>query len=317
MHGNFGQRIVTAFVIDIGFLVAVATAGIPEPDAVLYGDVCVNGQRVLATSDVTILACVNCPSGFVAPGIGSYKMGNSVSAGNQYVLRLRLESLADGSSQSANAAVVGQTARIFLRQGSGSPTFVRAYNITSRGVFERSDIAIGAACSLPNLLSAIPANNAIDARQPSNPDGSQPAGWDSVDITFSGAASILNAADGSVSALGGSAPAVLSVVANGSVMTVRFAQPISPGAWTTIRYLPKGTTIRLGFLPGDVNGSAYSGVIDLMALIDAINGVTARPIPSIDINRSGQANVQDIRREIDLLSGNGAYEVWGGRSLPQ
>ncbi len=312
-------RKITAILAAVGLSTfsGAAAGGIPEPDVVLYGDVCVNGQRVLATSDVTILACVNCPSGFVAPGIGSYKMGSSIPAGNQYVLRLRLESLADGSTQSANAALVGQTARIFLRQGAGTPAFVRNYNITNRGVFERSDITIGTACVLPDLLSAVPPNNAIDGRQPSNPDGSQPAGWDSIDITFSGAANVLSAADFSVSAIGGSAPAVLSAVANGSVMTVRLAQPISPGAWTIIRYLPKGTNLRLGFLPGDTSGNGYTGVFDLIALIDALNGVTPRPIASIDINRSGQANAQDVRREIDLLSGIGAYEVWGGRSLPQ
>lgn len=296
--------------------VATAMAGIPEPDVVLFGDVCLNGQRVLSTSDVTILACVNCPNAYEAPGIASYKMGSSTPAGNQYVLRLRLESLADGSTQSPNAAMVGQTARIFLRQAAGAPTFVQSYNITSRGVFERIDITMGGACTLPNLISAVPASNSIDARQPSAPDGTQPAGWNSVEFTFSGAANALNAADFSVSAVGGSAPSVLSAVSNGSVMTVHLAQPISPGAWTTIRYLPKGTIVRLGFLPGDVSGNGSAGLIDLMALIDALNGVTPRPISSTDIDRSGQSNVLDVRRVIEVLSGNGAYEFWGGRSLP-
>jgi len=303
----------------VGFagIVASAAGGIPEPDVVLYGNVCVNGQRVLSTSDVTILACVNCPGAFVAPGIGSYKMGSSLPAGNQYALRLRIESLADGSTQSANAAVVGQTARIFLRQGAGTPTFIRAYPINNRGVFERSDITIGTACVLPNTVSSTPVNNSIDARQPSNPDGSEPMGIDSIAITFSGAANVLNAADFSVGAVGGSAPAIESAIANGSVMTIQLAQPISPGAWTTIRYRPTGMDIRLGFLPADTSGDGYSGPLDLVGLVNSLNGVSPRPIHSTDMDRSGVPNAQDVRRAVDLLMGKDAYDVWNGRTLPQ
>ena len=69
-------------------------------------------------------------------------MGDIPSAGDNYVLRIRLESLADGSSQNANTALIGQTVYIFAKtsdylevpagsvtvQESGAAQYLDLYN---------------------------------------------------------------------------------------------------------------------------------------------------------------------------------------------
>ena len=104
-------------------------AGIPQPDAVLYGQVVIDGQPVTAKDDVTVIARV---AGVEKP-VGVYKMGASSPAGDNYVLRIRLESLADGSPQRDNAALVGQTASIFLKQVDGPEEFIRSFTIQRIG----------------------------------------------------------------------------------------------------------------------------------------------------------------------------------------
>lgn len=87
-------------------------AGIPIPDLTLYGEVTVGGEPIGARDNVSIIARVN---GDPNSLVGAYRMGDNPSAGDNYVLRIRLESLADGSSQSANAALIGQMVYIFAK----------------------------------------------------------------------------------------------------------------------------------------------------------------------------------------------------------
>lgn len=87
-------------------------AAIPIPDLTLYGEVTVGGEPIGAHDDVSIIARVN---GDPNSLVGAYRMGDIPSAGDNYVLRIRLESLADGGSQSANAALIGQMVYIFAK----------------------------------------------------------------------------------------------------------------------------------------------------------------------------------------------------------
>jgi hypothetical protein len=66
--------------------------------------------------------------------------------------------------------------------------------------------------------------------------------------------------------------------------------------------------VRIGFLPGDVNADLVAGPLDILALIDHLNGLKNLPVWSTDIDRSGQTNPQDILREVDVLNGAGAFE---------
>ena len=94
--------------------------GIPEPDVILYGKVTINGTAIPSPlpggTDVTVLARV---TGVTNP-VGSYHMGDTANAAisgfAQYVLKIHLESLADGSTQSSDHAIVSQTANLFINR---------------------------------------------------------------------------------------------------------------------------------------------------------------------------------------------------------
>jgi len=104
-------KTVHCVLLGVCLLATAVSAGIPEPDAILYGNVTLNGVPQTVADNVTVTARVD----GVAQSIGSYKLGDNVPAENRYVLRMRLESLADGSTQSSNKAAVGQTAHIYIQ----------------------------------------------------------------------------------------------------------------------------------------------------------------------------------------------------------
>jgi hypothetical protein len=168
------------------------------------------------------------------------------------------------------------------------------------------------------IVGSFPPDGAIDARQPSDLDGSNPAGWDSVDLFFNGDTSGLTPADFATSAIGGmgSAPDVVAVIPAGNTATVELSDFIVLKGWTTITHVSSGTSVRLGYLPADESGDATSAVPDLLSLIYSLNGVVVRPEYSTDIDRSGLSAAPDVLREIDLLNGAGSYDPFLLVSLP-
>jgi hypothetical protein len=167
------------------------------------------------------------------------------------------------------------------------------------------------------IIGSTPPNGAIDARQPSEPDGSAPAGWSTVTLQFISDAPSDEAAHYVVeSDPPGAAPGIASVAVDGASAVVTLDSPIPTGAWTIVRHIDGATTTRLGWLPGDTNADALSSPLDLLRLIDALNGLTTLEPWSGDINRSGQLEPADILRSLDLLNGAGVYSPWYGRSLP-
>lgn len=168
------------------------------------------------------------------------------------------------------------------------------------------------------IVDATPPPNAIDARQPHNLDGSNSTGWYFVRLTLSNANQSVGKPQFEVSEQGGDgiAPGIAAVSVQGTQALILFSTPVEPGAWTTVTHIPSGTSTRVGYLPGDVNGDGAATPVDILALIDAINGVTPRPDYATDINRDGTTAPADILREIDLLNGADAFEPWLGRTLP-
>jgi hypothetical protein len=166
------------------------------------------------------------------------------------------------------------------------------------------------------IVSSVPPNNAIDARQPSAVDGSNPGGWNQLVITFSGSLGAVTPGDFSVASTMGTAPGITEVQVNGQDATLLLDGFVPAGAWTTFTHHGSNTSVRIGFLPADVNADRTSSPLDILALIDALNGLTAAPPWSTDINRSAAAEPGDILRLIDLLNGAGEFEPWNGRSLP-
>jgi hypothetical protein len=174
------------------------------------------------------------------------------------------------------------------------------------------------------IIASAPPDSAIDARQPSEPDGSNPAGWSSVDLIFGGPVTDITGLLGAtftVTQEGGEGPPpnVASVtVVEGEERTVRITldRPITPGTWTTVAHADSGTSVRLGYLPADVNADGTSAPADILAIVDVLNGVTTAPVWSTDVDRSGETLPADVLRVIDLLNGAAAYDSYLNAVLP-
>ncbi|MBI4717702.1 MAG: S8 family serine peptidase [Planctomycetes bacterium] len=200
------------------------------------------------------------------------------------------------------------------------------------GVADECDLSTGAAldCNANGVVddceaarrivvASDPPYGAIDARQPTDTDGTDRTGWQAIRLTFDSEVADLGFADFVVTQVGGPGPVprVRSVV-HGPPATIDLIldRPIVSGAWTTIAYRCNGSGVRLGYLPGDVTGEGRVSVTDIIALVDALNGAGSRPVWSTDTDRSGVTSVVDVARLVDLLNGAGAFDPWLGRSLP-
>ncbi len=170
------------------------------------------------------------------------------------------------------------------------------------------------------IMASDPPNGAIDARTPLAKDGVSPVGWREALLGFDGFAGCLQKEDFSVTQQGGvqAAPAIANVEPAGAdQLTITLDRPIEPRAWTTMTHVASRTSVRWGFLPGDVNADRTSAPADILDLIDFLNGVGApRPIWSTDIDRSGLAAPPDILQLIDILNGAGNLDVYNGARLP-
>ncbi len=170
------------------------------------------------------------------------------------------------------------------------------------------------------VLSGDPDDGAIDARKPTDADGSNVYGWNSVDITFGRITFDPGPEDFTVSQDGGFSvpPSVATVVQVSSpVLRVGLDAMIEPKAWTTITHTASATSVRIGFLPGDVTGDGVSDGADLASLATMLKGSRALgPEHSTDIDRTRSITGADLLELADLLAGNGEYEPYLGMALP-
>ncbi len=175
-----------------------------------------------------------------------------------------------------------------------------------------------------NIISSYPSNGDIDARQSpiaAGTSGSALVGATVFRLYFDGPVLNILPQNFAITENGGDgippAIAFLDVPHHGiHAVTINLAEAIEPGAWTTIRHEPSGTQLRVGSLPGDVNGDGTSSPNDILSLINRLNGVISLPVWNTDINRNLQLEPSDILRLIDLLNGAGEFDVWNGVSLP-
>ncbi len=119
-------------------LVTVGLAGVPQPDAVFYGTVTINGQVITAADNVTVIGRV---SGSSDP-VGRYRMGEGATAGSNYVLRVRLEVPVAGSPQNPNAARLGQVLQFFVKQGNNPEVLASSAPLTAAGMLELRNLSI-------------------------------------------------------------------------------------------------------------------------------------------------------------------------------
>lgn len=169
------------------------------------------------------------------------------------------------------------------------------------------------------LVASNPPTDAIDARRPTRSGDAVPVGWSSFELTLNSEPCLLSPTRFSVMQQGGTAapPAILSVTPmGGKVVRLTLDKPLDPGAWTTIEDTLSGVSLRIGYLPGDVNGNGATTPADILTLINGLNGLESLAPWSGDIDRSGDTAPADIIELIDLLNGTNGTAAWNGAFLP-
>lgn len=114
------------------------TANIPEPDTIFYGELYINGKLVTAADDVTVSAKLN------GVEVAKYKMGSNIQVGNNFLLRIPMQSTDDGAIDPLKAKV-GDSIQIYVKQGFGSQIKVlnSDFQITGRGIIKYYRLFVG------------------------------------------------------------------------------------------------------------------------------------------------------------------------------
>lgn len=176
----------------------------------------------------------------------------------------------------------------------------------------------------PTIIAADPTNCAIDARQPSMPDGTLPAGIDRFEFRFMFIDPIkLTTSDFSVRQVPSVLPAIgiRRVLANpegrgADWLRVRLDRGISTERWTCLTFLASGQEVCVGNLPGDVRSDGLSDEADLVSHQDClIEGAGFCELRQCDSDRNGVCDPRDLLRVVDLLGGAAEYVSWSSRSL--
>lgn len=177
-------------------------------------------------------------------------------------------------------------------------------------------------CPPAQLAASVPPDGTVDARQPHLVTDALPRQGIGTEqqpilLTLDGArsAGCFSICETAIDPLlGPNGIAEVSHTGDG-VHRIVLLHAITAGATTTIGY--PGGTVTFRSHPANVNGDSLANPVDILALIDVLNGITAPPhgIHSSDIDRSAVAGPSDILRVIDLLNGAGAFDPWSGTSL--
>lgn len=170
------------------------------------------------------------------------------------------------------------------------------------------------------IITSQPPTGAIDARQPSQIDGSGVSGWKTLEMTFDLPSACISETDFSVTQQGGKMPPpqIDTVeILDPNRMRVTFNREVEVGSWTVVTHLASVSSVQIGYLPGDVDGNGESNVQDISTLFEMLdNKRKLLPLWSRDIDRSGIPTPVDILRLIDLLNGAGVYEMYNHQTLP-
>lgn len=185
--------------------------------------------------------------------------------------------------------------------------------------FEHLSVTVVPSADL-NILSSIPFNNSVDARQPVRPDGTGAAGFTMIDLVFNKSTNNLSPADFALvlDPPGGTPPAVQTLVPDGNNARLTLNTFIPPGKWTTLRHQDATpTSTRVGFLPGDVNGDRISQPsTDTQSWLASIQLLGAIEVWQWDIDRDGTLTLLDLAALMNVYNGAGALDPWAGQTLP-
>ena len=194
---------------------------------------------------------------------------------------------------------------------NGCALLTRAECLISGSTFQGIGIACGAeTCS--GINNSNPANCSIDARQPTEPDGTGVYGWDGIELIFDAAVGGLTPASFTID------PPVTITAVDTSGLTARltFNAPIPPGQWTCITHNDSGAQVCLGYAPGDADGDGTVLAADIVTLVDCISGAVTCELWECDLDQSGKCGAADLLRGIDLLGGSEMFTPgWLGRTI--
>ena len=99
---------------------------------------------------------------------------------------------------------------------------------------------------------------------------------------------------------------------------ITLIRPIAHGEVAVITYdntALDGTTVatgRFAYHPADVNKTGTSTEMDILAVIDSLNGTDPLANERADVDRDGEQGPTDVLRVLDLLNGAGAFKPWLG-----
>lgn len=126
---------------------APSVAGIPEPDAVLFGHVCLGNGSATDQSNLTVIAKADV--GGTVTEVGRYQMGDLASANDCdgdtdcYVLRVRLESVPTDTTAGGNAVVIAKGTvpqiQVFVIDGENPEVMVAEVGVT-RGMIQNLNL---------------------------------------------------------------------------------------------------------------------------------------------------------------------------------
>ena len=177
-------------------------------------------------------------------------------------------------------------------------------------------------CPNGAIIFVNPPHLAVDARRPHPPGNSSLLEGFKV-FTVTGPAGIQNSCwtmqESANSGLPNSIASVLESPAG--TYTITLSRAITAGAGTSISYAPTIGTASTGCFgshPANVNSDSAAAPVDILHLIDNLNGIRVPPLTiwQCDLDRSGVCLPADILAEIDMLNGTNGFIVWNGTSRP-
>lgn len=127
---------------------AAAADTIPEPDLILFGQVCLAAGPAADSDNVTVTARALVDGQL--RDVGFYRMGDEPAASDChgqadcYVLRIRVETVPPGASASGTAVVLNHAAPnsvdMYVKQGAGQEVLAATVPVNNRGVIRRMNL---------------------------------------------------------------------------------------------------------------------------------------------------------------------------------
>lgn len=139
-----------------------------------------------------------------------------------------------------------------------------------------------------DLRASDPPDAAVDARVSRDRNGKAASSWNSVKVVFNTDASGVSTSDFRLDTKNADAPKITRISHDGKLVTLELDRGIRTGAWTTITYVPTGSRIRLGALPGDVNNDGSTDLKDFHFMLGALGGAQKAEPYQVDLDRNGE-----------------------------